>query len=179
MPVDTTTITVGEVVDDLDERLDEISEQADATDDPDEQQQLDSQGIRVDQRLAAFEELVDEYGRDASFEVAELTLDERMRFNDLLEAARDQAEQRQNFETGSAMRDVFFVGAGVVDAPWLDGGEDMHDRVAALRSEEFTVDWRVYQHLKEQVTEANSKGNPERKSYAERREAKTSASTPT
>jgi len=51
--------------------------------------------------------------------------------------------------------------------------------VAALRSEEFTVDWRVYQHLKEQVTEANSKGNPERKSYAERREAKTSASTPT
>jgi len=51
-----------------------------------------------------------------------------MRFNDLLEAARDQAEQRQNFETGSAMRDVFFVGAGVVDAPWLDGGEDMHKR---------------------------------------------------
>jgi len=44
MPVDTTTITVGDVVDELDERLDEISEQADATDDPDEQQQLDSQG---------------------------------------------------------------------------------------------------------------------------------------
>jgi len=177
MPVDTTTVTVGEIVDDLDERLDEIAAEADATDDPEDQEELDSQGIRVDQRLAAFEDLAEEYSRDAEFEIAELTLEERRQFLDLLEAAREQADQRQGFEAGSEFRDIHFVGAGVVDAPWLDG-EDMHERVAALRSEEIDVDWRVYQYLKERVTEANSKGNPERTSYAERRAAKTSANTP-
>mgnify|MGYP006286183727 CR=1 FL=1 len=169
MPATTSTVTVGEVVDELDERLDEISRKADQADDPQEQQTLDQQGVRLDQRLAAFEELVAEYDRNAQFEVAELTLDERMRFNDLLEAAREQAEQQQAFETGPAMRDVFFTAAGVVDAPWLEGDEAMYERAAALRSEEIGVDWRVMQYLKEQVTEANSKGNPERRSYAERR----------
>lgn len=170
MPVDTTTTTVGDVVDELDERLDEIAHEADATDELEERQALDQQGVALDQRLAAFEELQEEHGAGAQFAIAELTVDERMRFGDLLEAAQDQAQQRQGYEAGSNMRDIFWTGAGVVDAPWLDGGESMHERVAALRSDSIDVDWRVVQYLKERVTEANAKGNPERRSYAQRRE---------
>lgn len=170
MPADTTTVTVGDVVDELDERLGEIAAEADAADDLEDQQALDQQGVALDQRLAAFEELQEDHGADATFEVAELGVDERMRFGDLLEAAQEQAQQRQGYEAGSTMRDVFWAGAGVVDAPWLDGDEAMHERVVALRSDELDVDWHVVQHLKERVTEANAKGNPERRSYAQRRE---------
>jgi len=170
MPANTTTVTIGEVVDELDEQLDEIAREAGAADDPEEQQALDQQGLALDQRLVALEELAEQYDEQATFEIAELTVDERMRFGDLLEAAQDQAQQRQGYEAGSNMRDIFWTGAGVVDAPWLDGDESMHERVAALRSDSLDVDWHVVQHLKAKVTEANSKGNPERRSYAQRRE---------
>jgi len=175
MPRDTSTTTVGEAVDELDERLDDIAREADAEDDPDERQALDQEGLRLDQQLAALEGLADEYGRDAAFAIAELTVDERMRFGDLLEAARGQARDRQGFEAGSTMRDVFWTGAGIVDAPWLVGDEAMHDRVAAMRSDSIDVDWHVVQYLKGKVTEANAKGNPERRSYAERRRETTTS----
>lgn len=177
MPVDTTSITLGEAVDELDERLDEIAREAEQADAGD-QEALDQQGLALDQQLAALEEAAAEHGRDAEFVIGELTADERMRFGDLLEAARGQAEQRRGFEAGSNMRDVFWTGSGLVDAPWLDGDEDMHERVAALRSDELGVDWHVIQYLKAKVTEANSKGNPERRSYAQRRAERTPQSGP-
>lgn len=163
-----TTLTAGEIVDDLDERLDEIAQSRKTADNHAQRQQLDRQGTTVEERLAAFEAVVDEHGAGAEFAVARLSADERMRFGDLLEAAREQAQEQRGFEAGSNMRDVFWTAAGVVDAPWLDGDEEMHERTAAIRNEETGPDWHVIQYLKEQVTEANSQGNPERGSYAER-----------
>lgn len=177
-----TTLTAGEIVDELDERLDEIArerrsaqEDADDADSPgavDDAKatiaKLDRQGTTVEERLTAFEDVVDEHGADAEFAIAKLSADDRMRFGDLLEAAREQAQERRGFEAGSNMRDVFWAAAGVVDAPWLDGDEEMFERTAAMRNEETGPDWHVIQYLKEQVTEVNSQGNPERKSYAER-----------
>lgn len=168
MPAGTTTDTLGEIVDDLDEQLDVVAQEADQADDVDQQQALDQQGLSLEKQLVAFEELVEEHGEREEITIAEFTADERMRFGDLLEAARDQAEQRQGYAAGSNMREVYWVGAGVVDAPWLDGDEEMQARIAATRR---SADWEVIQHLRNKVTEANTKGNPERQSYAERRGA--------
>ncbi len=175
MPADTTTYTIDEIVDDLDEQLDTIAAEADQAGSVEQQQALDQQGLSAEQELVAFEELAEEYGERATIEVASFTADERMRFGDLLEAAREQAEQRQGYASGSSMREVYWVGAGVVDAPWLDGDESMQERITTTRN---SVDWEVIQHLRGKVTEANTKGNPERRSYAERREASQSQSEP-
>ncbi len=175
MPAATTTYRVDELIDDLDEQLDAIADEAASTDDPEQRQALDQQGMNLEQQLAAFEELADEHGERAELTIAEFTADERMRFGDLLEAAREQAEQRAGFEAGSSMREVYWVGAGVVDAPWLDGDENMQERIAKTRS---AADWDVIQYLRGKVTEANTKGNPERKSYAERRAAKAQQNEP-
>jgi len=73
------------------------------------------------------------------------------------------------------MREVYWVGAGVVDAPWLDGDESMQERITTTRN---SVDWEADPAPRGKVTEANTKGNPERRSYAERREASQSQSEP-
>ncbi|MDR9431727.1 MAG: hypothetical protein RI568_13650 [Natronomonas sp.] len=175
MPASTPTDTLGEIVDELDEQLDAIAEQASQADDSERQQALDQQGLSLEQQLVAFEELAEEHGEQATVTVAEFTVDERMRFGDLLEAAREQAQERQGYAVGSNMREVYWVGAGVVGAPWLEGDEDMQARITTTRR---SVDWPVIQHLRGKVTEANTKGNPERQSYAERREARTPQSEP-
>lgn len=175
MPADTTTVTVEELIDELDERLDEIADKAATADDPEQQQAIDQQGMSVEQQLTAFEALAEKSGERAELTIAELTADERMRFGDLLEAAREQAAQRQGYEAGSSMREVYWVGAGVVDAPWLDGDESMQERITTTRT---SADWDVIQYLRSKVTEANTKGNPQRKSYAERRAARTPDETP-
>ena len=169
-----TTLTVRDLVDELDERLDDIAAEANQEEDgSDDQIELDQLGATLDQRLASLEELEEDVGADAQFVIAELGIDERMRFGDLLEAAREQAKKRRGFESGSNLRDVFWTGAAIVDAPWLEGDESMQDRVAALRQRD---DWHVLQHLKEKVTEVNSKGNRERRSYAQRRAERTQTS---
>lgn len=171
MPASTTTVAVSEATTDLDDRLDQIAEEAAQADE--DTTAIDELGTTLDQRLADLEDLAEEYGEDATFEIGELTVKERVEFGDLLEATREQQQERRGIEGGSDTRDLLWTAAGVVDAPWLEGDEEMQQRAAALRGLEDY--WHVIQYLVEQVTEANAKGNPERRSYAQRRAEKTSA----
>lgn len=174
----TTTFTVGDVVDELDERLDKIADEATAAESgTEEEQRLDQQGTTVDQRLRAFEALVEENGRDASIEVSKLSPDDRVNFGSLLSAAKRQWEEREGVETtGEELRDVYWTAAGVTDAPWLDGDEDLQERSVALRT--VGPDWHAIQYLKGRVTEVNTLESGNSKSYAERRRERAETTGP-
>ncbi|WP_435065891.1 hypothetical protein [Halobaculum sp. EA56] len=165
---ETTTLVVSDVVDELDERLDEIADEAErAADGSDEQARLDQQGVQLEQRMRAFERAAAEWEPDAEFVIQSLSPGERAQFGDLLEAARNQ----MTAETEAAnLRDLYWVGAGLVDAPFLEGGESIQQRVVAIRDLDGWA-WHLIQYLKQEVTKENSLGNGNRSSYAERRTA--------
>ncbi|UIP00334.1 hypothetical protein Hbl1158_02895 [Halobaculum sp. CBA1158] len=171
---DTTTLVVSDVVDELDERLDEIADEADRADaGSDDQQRLDQEGVQVDQRMRSFERAAAEWGPDAELTIAALSPGDRAQFGDLLAAARNQ----QTIETeGRNLRDLYWVAAGLVDAPFLEGGESIQQRVVALRDLDPWA-WQLIQHLKEEVTRVNSLDAGNRSSYAERRSGNQQAQT--
>ena len=177
MPRDTNTRSLGEIVDELDGDVDSAVEDA-AQADGDQAERLQAWGATLDQRLAAFEQLVDEYGEGATVTIASLTPGERSDHNTFVTAAIEQWEERHNLEADHRdRRTIWWAAAGVVDAPWFDAEDEVPARAAKLSGAEAPP-WPAIEHLGALVTEANSLGNAKRKRFSERLQEKRTQTTP-
>lgn len=173
------TYTLGEILADLEERMEETIDAELAADDPDEEAAYQSRGQTLEQRAYAFADLADEFGDDAELHVADLSVQERIDFGEIFAAARQQWAEREGVEPeGGDLRDVFWVAACVDEAPWLTGEDSMADRAAALRAD-GPPNWHAILHLVELATEVNSLESGNVKSYAERRAERAQTNEPT
>jgi hypothetical protein len=177
------TYTVEELRDELDDHMDDVAEAADeaaAEGDEVDEAAYESWGETLYQRAAAFDALSEAYGATARIEIAELSPGDRVEYGELLAAATRQWEDRQGVDAdGSDLRSLYWVAAGVTDAPWLEGDETLQERAVALRSDGPPA-WPAIQHLKGLVTEVNAMESGNVKPFAERRENSSEAEeTPT
>jgi len=175
------TYTVGEIREDLEASMDEVAAAADeaaADGDVDEEGALESWGETLFQRAAAFDDLATEYGADATIRVRELSPGARVEFGELLAAAERQWEEQHGVEPGgSDLRTVYWVAAGVVEAPWLQGDDGLQDRAVALRSDGPPA-WPAIQQLRALVTDLNALDSGNVRTFSERRsENSTTTST--
>jgi hypothetical protein len=120
----TTTIDLSEEVQRLNQRLDDLADQARGLDeDSDDYEEVREEAARVERHLVGVKDaLCDDGEREA---VAEVTVGEVLTgdFAEIEDRARDVQQQRvgrgDNSSVSGAER-VFFVAAGLVNAPFLD-----------------------------------------------------------
>lgn len=182
MPTTTETRTLGELYAELEEHMAALVEAADDAAEDDRDDAVDDleayANSYVEPRLRDIAALREEYGADAALVIGQLTLDERANYLDYLEAAREQWSERAGVESKSGFRrKLWYVAAAVVDAPWLDGEEDIPDRAAALRSE-VSPRHDAVEVLFGVATEVNESESGNVKSFAERRAASRPTNAP-
>lgn len=133
---DSETYVLGEVADRLDARLDELAdtvsdEQPDDDSDATEAYQEAVQEARdVDQHYKGVLWAVEQWGADAEVVLAPLATGAHAQVLDYsMDLKQNQVGGPDSIQ-GS--RRLFFVAAGLEDAPFLDGGEDIEARVGEL-----------------------------------------------
>lgn len=168
MPRNTHILNLEEEADALDQEAADVHDRYQAAEDgSDAAQRLQQQGLQLDERLAALEWAVDEYGPDAEIVVWELTPGEKARYTDKLQNARSQASSQGELG-GVGMAGVHWVAAAVREAPFYGDDIDTHDdRVAAVAGADGPVP-QLVEWLKSKATEVNSLGNPKRTGFAGR-----------
>jgi hypothetical protein len=175
------TYTVSEIREDLEASMNKTAAAADeaATDgDFDDEAALESWGETLCQRAVAFDNLADEYGADATIRIKDLSGNDRVDFGELLAAAMRQWEEQHGVEPdGRHFRTVYWVAAGIVEAPWLQGDDGLQDRAVALRSDSLP-DWPAIKQLRTLVTDVNALNSGNVTPFSERR-SESSATAPT
>lgn len=163
MPRDIIELDLEEEADRLADRLDSIAEaEVDGEITSAEASQL---GGQVEQQMFALEEALDEYGADATWSIRAFTPGEKAELTGLIRRAKEQAEHAGRDADIEAMLDNYWAGAGLVEAPFLDAGDEPKERIAAVRDtpSPYLAEW-----IANRVTEENTLGNGRRKSYSER-----------
>lgn len=136
MPRNTTTLQLGDALDDLNNRLDELAERTvDETRDTADDQREDIEatmqhaGGTVERYRDGVSWAVDEYGADATVTIGGLTTGEYGRVED---RAADASREKGGGSTEGIVR-VFQIAAGLEDAPFVDAGAGFEERAAAVR----------------------------------------------
>lgn len=159
MPRNTTTITLADELDRLDARLDALAAEVGelesdldtvieemATGDAAGYGDAVEEAIRIQESfLPGVNYLVEEYGDEATVTVGGLTAGDRGRVQDRTAAAK---AQRVGWSAGggggstAGLWSIFYVAAGVVDAPFVDGDGGFEAHVRAVREQPpQVVDW--------------------------------------
>jgi hypothetical protein len=120
----TNTIDLSEEVQRLDQRLDDLADQARGLDeDSDDYEEVREEAARVERHLVGVKDALRDDGEHEA--VAEVTVGEVLTgdFAEIEDRARDVQRQRVGRGDDSSVSGaerVFFVAAGLVDAPFLD-----------------------------------------------------------
>jgi len=129
MPLTTATYTLGDEQDQLDARLDDLADRAaDGEDVIEEAQEAES-------HLAGVLWGIQEYGADAEVTVGGLTTGEMAEVRDRTAAARNEAAQFGGHGQVDGAASTFFVAAGVLDAPFVDGDASVDALTSVVASE--------------------------------------------
>jgi len=163
MPRDVIELDLEEEADRIAERLDSIATaQVDGEITSEQAAQLAG---GPEQRMYAIEKALDEYGADATWSIRAFTPGEKAELTGLISRAKEQADQASRDVDVEAMLDNYWAGAGLVDAPFLEDGAELQQRIAAVRDKPspYLAEW-----IANRVTEENTLGNGRRKSYSER-----------
>lgn len=131
MPRKTETYRLQDVAQGLDQRLDNLADKvAKAGDDEDTSESV-QEARQLEGHLAGIQWAIDEYGADAEITLGALTTGEYARVSDYTtDAANEQVGGPTSVEGASQ---IFFVAAGLVDAPFVDDSAGFEDRCAAVR----------------------------------------------
>jgi len=167
MPRDVIELDLEDEADKLADRLDDLAaRQLDGEVDAGQAQEVAG---GVEQQMYALEAAVDEYGADATWSIRSFTPGEKAELTGLIRRAKEQADRAGQNADVEAMLDNYWAGAGLVDAPFLDEGASLQQRIAAVRD---TPSPYLAEFIANRVTEENTLGNGQRKSYSERLAAK-------
>jgi len=137
----TTTIDLAEEVQRLDQRLDDLADDARGLDeDSDEYQEIREEAARVERHLVGVKDALQPSSDAERERVEEVTVGEVLTgdFAEIEDRARDVQRQRVSRGDDSSVSGaerVFFVAAGLVDAPFLedDSFESRANAVSELR----------------------------------------------
>jgi len=153
MPVTTTTYDLASERERLDERLDELAERetqisrdhdavtihvdgstsVDGDDPPKELQELRQEASEVANQLAGVAWALDEYGPEAEVTLGDPDTGDMANVTDRsLDAKRSQIGRGDN-PSVVGVQQVFYVAAGVIDAPFVDKSAGFEDTVRAVR----------------------------------------------
>jgi len=167
MPRDIIELNLDEEADQLADRLDDLAaRQVDGDVDADQAQQVAG---GLEQQMYALEAALEEYGADATWSIRAFTPGEKAELTGLIRRAKEQATRAGQDADVEAMLDNYWAGAGLVDAPFLEDDASLQERIAAVRD---TPSPYLAEFLSNRVTEENTLGNGQRRSYSERVAAK-------
>lgn len=179
MPRATKTLVLGDELDALDERLDDLADQeAETTPGTDEYRDIVTEGAEVESDLRALEWAVhghgeegfDGYGADAEVVLRELDTDDYAEFVDRLEEARDQQQSVATSGGGTGQAELFWCAAAIDDAPFgISPSDSFVQRLNALRGPDAPkrqfVSWIKAEAQAYNTLSGNGQGRP---SFSER-----------
>ncbi|MFC5135497.1 MULTISPECIES: hypothetical protein [Haloferacaceae] len=169
MPRDVIELDLEEEADQLADRLDTIAERQVDGEIP--SQEAAHLAGDVEQQMWALEEALEEYDADATWSVRAFTPGEKAELTGLIRRAKEQADRTGDDVDVEAMLDNYWAGAGLVDAPFLEGGAGLQERIMTVRDEPNPY---LVQFIATRVTDENTLKNGKRSSYTERVAAKQS-----
>lgn len=164
MPTTTTTYTLSDEYDRLDQRADKISDEASRVDeDSARYSELVEEGIAIDSRLGGLQWALDEWGEDAEVTVGGLTKGEIATVNDTSKADAQRVIGAGDDQPTDGVESVRRVGMGLRDAPELPDNASFEQRVAFVRDLQPQFgSWLELHVNKETSYEGNSKSFLER-----------------
>jgi len=143
MPLNTTTITLGDELKRLQEAYDAIGDAAEENDAAAEPAVATAETV-IERKTNGVGYLVDEYGADATVTIGGLTMGDKALVRDKLDAVADEAAQSGVGTGGGAgSQEIHEAAAGIIDAPFVpDDIEDptaptAHDELVATLSSEY------------------------------------------
>lgn len=160
MNFEPTTYTIRDERDRIDEQLDELAEKAASADDERTIQRFQQQAAELQHQLNGLDQLIDEYGPEATVTVEGLTTGGYAQVQD------DIAQGTAPGESSPGARRNMIVGTGLVDAPFLED-TDADDRTATLaRVAELPIGVTLW--LEDRIDEETTGDKGNSKSFAER-----------
>jgi len=137
MPFRTETFHVTDVIEQIDQRQEQLADEATTSDlTEEEREEIVTEGLRLDAHLNGLSWVVEEYGEDVEITLGGLNKGEQSQIHD---RAAAQAETVVGVgETGTdGAKSVYRTAMGLVDAPFLpDGAQDDFDaRIAVVRED--------------------------------------------
>lgn len=150
------TLVLGETLDDLDDQLDDLAdtmvdEEPDEGEEPSEAfRDAVQDGQRLNRQHVGVSWAVDEWGADAEVVVSAIDMGSRAEVDDYKSSLRSNTVGGPSSSDGAGR--LFYIAAGVAEAPFADRDDGIEETVAELRSvpQQFG-DW-----LEEQINEVST-----------------------
>ena len=134
MPTETKTYQLADEYDRLDQRSEELSDEAARVDeDTDRFETLVQEGIAIDSQLGGLQWAIDEWGEDVEVTIGGLTKGEHARVGDTSKADAQRVIGGGDDQPTDGVESVRKTAMGIRDAPPLPDNADFERRVAFVR----------------------------------------------